>query len=70
MKIDIEKLAVECGAISLREHGFKLDAIQFNHDQLQAFAEAVAKELKAENEALKAENQKILFELSELSGSE
>jgi len=48
MTIDeIRKLAVECGAEGMAE------TVIMELHQLQAFAEAVASEVKAENEALK-----------------
>jgi len=53
MTIDIKKLAVECG-LAYEKRG-KLEPDTFDLDTLQAFAEAVAKEVKAENEALKRE---------------
>jgi len=46
MTINIEKLAVECGGLCAR------GTVILELSELQAFAEAVASEVKAENEAL------------------
>jgi len=53
MTINIEKLAVECGVPSHKALPCSTDRYNFTLDQLQAFAEAVASDVKAENEALK-----------------
>jgi len=59
MKMDIEKLAHEAGAMlegyyrSIDDSG-QMQITFYTSDQLKIFAESYAKELKAENEALKA----------------
>jgi len=64
MKLDLEKLAHEAGAMlegyyrSIDDSG-QMQITFYTSDQLQAFAEAVAKEVKAENEALKEKLQRI-----------
>jgi len=68
MTADIEKLALNfCTAFDhtnshiefYNKDKHKILLFSFSPDQLQAFAEAVAKEVKAENEALKEKLQRI-----------
>jgi len=74
MKIDLEKLAVDCCLISNHEnlgayknHPLILISRKNQLAKLQAFAEAVASEVKAENEALKADLKSQILECQRLT---